>query len=224
MAMQAARREPEHWLERERRAPRDPKASGPRSGALAAASGWAFVACAAVAIGYGLWALYGSGSRLQTLDLLTETGMAPESSDPQRRGPVYLEPAMSPLRAVLHAAHAPVHSSRLQFEVALQDGEGRTLWRTPGFFGSRDDEASIVYTKTSLATFEITQGGPYFVHAQTSGSSMDDLREMTLELRRNVTRVNSRITWGFGLAALACLLVRLVVPGRRRPRLTLVPR
>jgi hypothetical protein len=34
---------------------------------LAGASGWAFVACAAVAIGYGLWTLCGSGGRVASL-------------------------------------------------------------------------------------------------------------------------------------------------------------
>jgi hypothetical protein len=44
---------------------------------------------------------------------------------------------------------------------------------------------------------------------------MDDLRGATLELRRNVTPVDSRIPWGFGLAAVACLIVNLGSTRRR---------
>jgi len=122
---------------------------------------------------------------------------------------------MNPLRAVLHAAYAPVGSTRLRYEIELVDAAGLRLWEKHGALGNKDDEASLVKTTTSLGDFDLAQAGAYFVRVRMAGGSMDHLRAATLELRRNVVRVDPRVTWGFGLAALACLILNLVASRRQ---------
>ncbi len=209
-----------HWMERKRAAASgNPPHGQPRS-ASARWSGWGFLLCAAVAVGYGLWALYGSGARVLNLEVTHAMEYVSTAPDAPRYGPLRLDPGMNPMRAVLGAAHAPVGSTRLHYELALEDAGGTHLWEARSFFGSRDDKASIVTTRTSLATFDVPRAGDYYVRVHSSGSSMDDLREATLELRRNVLPVDARIPWGFGLAALAFLISSLVAarvgPGSRR--------
>jgi hypothetical protein len=171
-------------------------------------SSWGFILFAGVAIGYGLWALYGSGKPVFKLDVTGELGRTdvPEA----RIGPIPLAPSLNPMRAILHASHAPVGSTRLGYEVSLEDAAGHVEWEATGSFGSRDDEASIVMTQTSLATFEVPRAGDYFIRIRPSGASMDDLRSGMLELRRGVAIVDARIPWGFGLAALVCLIASLI--------------
>jgi hypothetical protein len=195
---------PEHWLLDRARAERTTRIDRRRN-VLSTSCGWGFVACAAVAMGYGLWTLYGSGGRLASLDAMRPI-----------EAPVVLDPSMNPLRAVLHAAYAPVGSTRLRYEVELVDSAGTSVWEKRGALGNKDDEASIVMTHTSLADFDVARPGTHLVRVRFTDSSMDDLRQATLELRRNVVRVDTRITWGFGLAALACLAASLL-GSRRQP-------
>ena len=164
-----------------------------------------------LAIGYGLWALYGSGSKLSTLVV---PGAGPGAST--RLGPIALEPGMSPLRAILRAGHAPVGSTRIRYQIELVDPSGGRCWMREGSIGSRDDEASIVWTTTSLSTFDVATKGAHLVHVRFADGSMDDLREASVELRRNVARADRRVTWGFGLAAAGLLVTHLVI-ARRRP-------
>ncbi len=205
-----------HWMERERAAASGLPPHGQPRSALARWSGWGFLPCAAVAVGYGLWALYGSGVRVLSLDVTHAMEYVSAAPDAPRYGPLRLDPGMNPMRAVLRAAYAPVGSTRLRYEVALEDAGGARQWEAASFFGSRNDEASIVMTRTSLATYDVPQEGDYYVRVHSSGSSMDDLREASLELRRNVLPVDARIPWGFGLAALAFLVTSLVAE-RLRP-------
>lgn len=177
---------------------------------VAILSGWCFLMCAAVAIGYGLWTLYGSGRTVSTLDLASAEGAA---SCPTF-GPVSLTPEMNPLRAVLRTGFAPVGSLRLRYEIALNGPGGRTAWDKRGFLGSSDDDASIVSTTDRLLDFEVAQPGEYTIQALFPGGSMDDLREATIELRRNVARPNGRVVWGFALAAAASLAVSIVASRR----------
>ena len=211
---------PEPGFTERMRAARAAMASGPPAGSLVAWSGWGFVICAAVAIGYGLWTLYGSGARVALLDLSAgnpgASTTAPEGpgGTPGALGPIRLEPEMNPVRAVLRAAYAPVGSTRIRYEVAIVDAAERRVLEKRGAFGSSDDDASIVKTTASLGVFRLERTGEFFVRARMSGASMDDLRAASLELRRNVTPVDVRIPWGFGLAALACLIVNLVASRR----------
>ena len=175
-------------------------------------TGWGFLLCAVVAVGYGLGTLYGSGTRLATFDVTTVSGRTAETSI----GPILLDPMMNPLRVVLHAAYAPVGSTRIHHETTLVDETGRELWRRSGALGSNGDEAFVVRSTASLGDFELTRTGHYSIRMRTDRGSMDDLRDASLELRRNVRRVDPRIPWGFGLAALGCLIANLIAT-RRRP-------
>jgi hypothetical protein len=186
-----------------------PPPAGRRDPLLTTAS-LGFAVCAAIAIGYGLWALYGSGSELASLDV---PGAGRGSS--AVLGPIALEPRMNPLRAVLRAAHAPVGSARIRYEIELVDASGRPSWERKGSIGSHDDEASIVWTTTSLALFDVATAGEHFVRVRFADRGMDDLREAKVELRRNVTQVDARIPWSFGLASFACLIASVVLSHRR---------
>lgn len=185
---------------------------------LAAASGWAFVLFAAVAVGYGLWALYGSGERVAVLNVID----AEHGGGPGTFGPVRLEPGMSPVRVVLHTAYTPTGSTRLRYEVAVLDANGQPVLERRGALGNKDDEASLVKYTTSLGDFTVGAPGAYGARVAFDDRGMDDLREATLEMRRNAAPVDARITWGFGTAALASLLFNLLASrGRRwayRPR------
>ncbi len=221
--------EPEHWVEKRQQESQETPAPERPHDWVHATSGWGFLICAAAAIGYGVWALYASGRPVVRLDATDSSGSvasAPTAS-PQPSGtrpgppahalgPITLESKMNPLRAVLRAAHAPVGSTRLRYEIELEDASGRQLWKKQTALGNQDGDASIVETTTSLGDFEITRPGDYYVRVRIAEGSMDDLRKATLELRRNVVRPNPRITWGFGLIAVACLIVTLVA-SRHRP-------
>ncbi len=213
--MAPPRDEQPHWMERARQDALVRSRVGVPADPVERWSGWGLLVCAVIAIGYGLGTLYGSGTRALTLDVTRELEGARGSSTDARLGPFHLEPGMNPLRFILNASHAPLGSSRRRYELALEDDSGRALWNAKGSLGSRDDEASIVLTRTSLATFDVPKAGGYYVRVRGSGASMDDLRAATLELRRGVTRVDARIPWTFGVAAFLCLLARLFATNRR---------
>ena len=188
-------------------------------------TGWGFVLFAAIAVGYGLWTLYGSGSTVLGLDLASAASRprSPELAAPPASwigqpgatlGPFPLEPGMNPLRAVLNATYAPVGSTRIRFEIEIADLGGAPILAKQGALGSRDDDASIVRTTESLGDFRLAQAGGYFVRARITEDGMDDLRALSLELRRNVVPVDARIVWGFGIAAVVCLIVSHVVARR----------
>lgn len=189
--------------------------TGSRPDALARWSGWGFFVCALVAIGYGVGTLYGSGSRALAIDVTRELEGARGSSTDARLGPYKLDPAMNPMRFVLNASHAPLGASRRRYDLALEESAGGTLWRSAGALGSHDDVANLVITRTSLVTFDVPRAGEFWIRVRGSGSSMDDLRSATLELRRGVTRVDARIPWGFGIAAVLCLGANLLAAQRR---------
>lgn len=204
-------------------------AQEPRRNPLPAISGWCFVLCAATAIGYGLWGLYGSGESVGSFDVRPESEDARHlpSADGSATscptfGPIPLDPQANPFRAVLSAGYAPVGSTRARYEVAMLDEAGRTLWDKRGTLGNTDDEASFVRTTSSLIEFEVEAAGAYTLQVRFAEGSMDDLREATLELRGGIVRADPRITWGFGLAALAFLGLSLV-PSRREPFLDAAP-
>lgn len=170
-----------------------------------------FVVCTLVAVGHGLWALYGSGSRLSFLEIPGADRGASVSL-----GPVALDPGMNPLRAILRTGHAPVGSTRIRYRIEMVDVSGRPAWLKEGSIGSTDDEASIVWSTASLAMFEIPARGTYVLQVAFSDLGMDDLRRASIELRRNVAPVDARIPWTFGVAA-AVLLVTHIVLSRRGP-------
>ena len=165
-------------------------------------SRWALVLGVGVALGHVVWALYGSGERMAMLDV----HQVPEAAA------LDLSAAMSPLRVVLHAGYAPVGSSRLRYEAALDAPDGQRVWEATGRVGSGDDEASFVRQTMVLGTVEIAEPGVHRLSIRFGGSSMDDLREARLELRRNVAAVDPRVAWGGGMLAIGGLLGSLLIP------------
>lgn len=222
--MAEPREELVHWMEREARARAVAPPAALPPDPLARWSGWGFLLCAIIAIGSGVGTLYGSGTRALVVDVTRELEGARGSSTDIRLGPYRLDPEMNPMRFVLNASHAPLGSQRRRYELSLEDPQKVELWRSSGALGSHDDEASIVMTRTSLVTFDAPRKADYWIRVRGSGSSMDDLRAATLELRRNVTRLDTRIPWTFGIAAIACLLANLLTAQRRARTQGLAPR
>jgi hypothetical protein len=192
---------------------------------LAAWTGWAFVLCTAVTIGYGLWTVYGSGTRIVLLNLLdgTKAGSPSSTSPPPDIGPINiplgpigLAKEMNPLRAVLRAAYAPVGSTRIQYQLTIVDDADKPVLEKDGVLGNPNDHAPLVRTTTSLGDFTLVRPRAYFVRVRMAGGSTDNLRGATLELRSNVLPVDARIPWGFGILALGCLILNRVA-SRGRP-------
>lgn len=192
-----------------------------RRNPLIAIGGWGFVLFAAAAVGYGLWALYGSGESVANFDVRPEAAVGPPRAPAGEPpcltfGPVALDPSLNPHRAVLRAGYAPVGSQRVRYEIAMKDRDGRALWDERGALGNKDDEASFVRTTESLLEFDVESGGIYTFEVRYPEGSMDDLREASLELRGAIVRVDGRITWTLGLLAFACLVLNLVA-SRNQP-------
>jgi len=186
-----------------------------RRNPLIAIGGWGFVLFGAAAISYGLWALYGSGESVALFDVRPEAAVgpptAPSSDAPCLTfGPVALDPALNPHRAIFRAGYAPVGSTRVRYEIAMKARDGRVLWDERGALGSMNDEASFVRTSASLLEFDVESGGVYTFEVRYPEGSMDDLREASLELRGAIVRVDGRVTWTLGLVAFACLLLNLI--------------
>jgi hypothetical protein len=186
-------------------------------------SGWGFLLCAGAAVGHVLWTLSGSGEPAVSLDVMaaaTPGGSVPapgakphEALETCRTfGPVTLTPAMNPIRAVLATGYTPVGASRARFQIALLDDRGQTLWDRRGVLGGASDDANFVTSTTRLVDFTVERRGAYVFEVGFPEGSQDDLREARIELRRGAAPVDRRVTWGFGLAALACLLVNLLSP------------
>lgn len=182
-------------------------------------SGWGFLLCAGVVAGHVVWTLYASSEPAMALDVITAapTG-APavaghETAETCRTfGPFTLTPSMNPIRAVLATGYTPVGAKRSRFQVALLDDRGRAVWDRRGVIGGSGDDANFVTSDTRLVDFTIERPGTYSFEVGFPEGSQDDLREARIELRRSAAPFDPRITWGFGLAALACLLVNLLSP------------
>ena len=97
-------------------------------------------------------------------------------------------------------------------EVALLDDRGRAVWDRHGVIGGAGDDASFVTNTTRLVDFTVERPGPYSFQVGFPEGSQDDLREARIELRHGAAPFDPRVTWGFGLAAFACLLVNLLSP------------
>ena len=183
-------------------------------------SGWGFLLCAGVVAGHVAWTLYASNEPALTLDVISaaSSGALPvtahhEPAETCRTfGPVTLTPTMNPIRAVLATGYTPVGASRTRFQVALLDDRGRVVWDRRGAIGGAREDATFVTSDTRLVDFTVERPGTYFFEVGFPEETQDDLREARIELRHGATAFDPRIMWGFGLAALACLLVNLLSP------------
>ena len=192
---------------------REATSDDPERSMLPTATAWCTVLCAAVAIGYSLWAAHGSGHLVASIQVAGQGAGVPPSTNGAACpsfGPVPLSPAMNPLRAVLHTEYAPFGATRLRYEIALSGSDGPTLWDERGVLGSESDDAPTVIATHRLLDFEIPEQGEYSLQASFPGTSLDDLREASLEIRGNVAHADPRITWGFGLASAASLIAYLL--------------
>ena len=185
-------------------------------------SGWGFLLCAGVVAGHMVWTLSTASEPALTLDVISAApGGAPAPATATARepaetcrtfGPVTLTPAMNPIRTVLATGFTPAGTTRTRFRVALLDDRGRAVWDRRGVVGGSGNDASFVTNATRLLDFTVERPGTYSFEVGFPEGSQDDLREARIEISRGVTPFDRRITWGFGLAALACLLVNLLSP------------
>jgi len=183
-------------------------------------SGWGFLLCAGVVAGHVVWTLYASNEPAVTLDVISAASSGAPAATMHREpaetcrtfGPVTLTPAMNPIRAVLATGYTPVGPGRTRFQVALLDDRGNAVWDRRGVIGGSRDDASFVTSDTRLVDFTVERPGTYTFEVGFPEGSQDDLREARVELRHGTAPFDRRVTWGFGLAALACLLVNLLSP------------
>jgi hypothetical protein len=185
-------------------------------------SGWGFLLCAGVVAGHVAWTLYASSEPVVMLDVIaaaTGGSTSPPSASSHEPiescrtfGPIHLTPAMNPIRAVLATGYTPVGANRTPFRIALLDDQGRAVWDRHGVVGGSDENANFVSSDTRLVDFRVERPGTWFFEVGFPEGSQDDLREARIELRRDAPPFDPRVTGGFGLAALACLLVSLLSP------------
>ena len=187
-------------------------------------SGGGFLLFAGIAVGHAVWTLYGSNEPAATIDVITAAttaAAAPSRSAAKAHepvetcrtfGPITLTPAMNPIRAVLATGYTPVGPGRTHFQVALLDDRGRPVWDRRGVVGGTGADENFVTSAARLVDFTVERPGAYSFEVGFPDGSQDDLREARIELRRGSTPIDARVTWGFGLAALACLLVNLLSP------------
>lgn len=183
-------------------------------------SGWGFLLCAGVVAGHVAWTLYASNEPAVMLDVIaaasTGARAATNGHEPAETcrtfGPVTLTPAMNPIRAVLATGYTPVGTARTHFEVAMLDDRGRAVWDRRGVVGGAGNDANFVTSDTRLVDFTVERPGTYSFEVGFPEGSQDDLREARVELHHGAAPFDRRVTWGFGLAALACLLVNLLSP------------
>jgi hypothetical protein len=195
-----------------------------RMRADAAWTGWCFVLCTTVAVAYGLWVLYGTGTPVVSLDLLQHgkpaAAPAPDADFGPINiplGPIGLAREMNPLRAVLRTAFAPIGGTRIHYQIAIVDDADQPVLESQGDLERHEENTPIVRATTNLGDFRLTRQCPYFVRAQTTGGSLDDLRGAKLELRRNTLPVDARIPWAAGLAALAFLIANRIAARAATP-------
>ena len=187
-------------------------------------SGLGVLLFAGIAIGYAGWSMYGATEPTAILDVVGAVAANP-GPPPMRRpgsvaatescrlfGPIFLTPAMNPIRADLEAGYSPVGRTRGSFMIAMLDANGRTLWERRGTIGSPRDDGTFVTSSAQLVDFSIDHAGGYTFEVGFPEGSLDDLREARIEIRRARSPIDHRVTWGFGLASLACLLVNLLSP------------
>lgn len=186
-------------------------------------SGWGFLLCAGVVAGHVVWTLHGASEPAVTVDVIAAAVASASAPAPSTRahesaescrtfGPVTLTPTMNPIRAVLATGYTPVGASRTRFQVALLDDRGHPVWDRHGVIGGPGDGASFVTSETRLVDFTVERPGVYSFDVGFPDGSQDELREARVELSRSAAPFDPRVTWGFGLAALACLLVNLLSP------------
>lgn len=193
----------------------------PQTSPFAIASAWCGVLCAVIAVGHLAWTRFGSGEVAASFDVVSRVPSMPAPGVPPAPapqltcasfGPAALSPEMNALRAVLYAGYVPAGSARGSYEIAMLDDAGRTVWSERGSIGNPDDDASFVATRIPLLDFEVDHAGPYTFEVSLPEGGADELRDARLEVRQGLAQVDPRITWGFGLAAVVCLLLALLAP------------
>lgn len=159
------------------------------------------VGCALIAIATALYVAstqYWSGQKVADLDI--RSGSAS----------VALEPAMSPVRVILHRAGRRLHrSERAQVEVTLRDASGAALWSEHKSWRGRSSNGKSRGSGTSasvLHTFDVPAAGEYRFESVIDVPGDFVPRELRLEVRRHVARVNSTIVWTGVIGAAVTLL------------------
>jgi hypothetical protein len=199
--------------------------AGPtQRGVAAAVSGLAVAVLGTVAVWHSIVALYASGQSVARLSVqegeaLTLPGVTLSRNGPRatRVGPVELSPAMNPLRLVLHAGYTPRVGNRMRYRIAMVSPDGTHVWEERRFLGG-DEDASYVQSSSVVRTFDVAAPDLYSFEITVDFMTLDDLNTASLEVRRNVARVNAGLIALCSIGAVGALVVHLVSRSGGPPR------
>lgn len=177
--------------------------------------GWLILLAVAAGMFYGYYVIKLSGSNVGEYALQDSAG-----SQAQQLGPIELSPDMNPLRVNLHfdAGTSKTRRDIVRYEIALHNASGETIWQERDEYRKSEDSTSNVPKSmtTSVRQFQVQQEGEYGLEASVRpiGSGVI-VKDVTLELRRNVAGYSMPVVAGIGGV---CLLgIILAVVGRKRP-------
>lgn len=177
--------------------------------------GWLILLSVAAGMFYGYYVIKLSGSNVG------EYALEDSGGSPARQiGPIELSPDMNPLRLNLHFDAGTTRTRRdiVRYEIELRDASGETIWQERDEYRKSEDSTSNVPKSmtTSVRQFQVQQDGEYSFEASVRpiGSGVI-VKEVFLELRRNVTGYSMPVVAGIGGACLLGFI--LAVVGRKRP-------
>lgn len=174
--------------------------------------GWLILLAVAAGMFYVYYVLQLSGSEIGEYPLEINGGV-----HDQQIGPVELSPEMNPLRATFHTEVRMRRSGRgdLRYEFAVRDPSGNVVWQEDGRTRlSESDSSKRTRAKHfSSGRFNVEQADDYDLEVSVR-SSRTDLREASLELRRNAAGYSMPVLAGIGGAGLLGLILALV--GRKK--------
>lgn len=129
---------------------------------------------------------------------------------------VALDPAMNPVRVILHRSGPRLRrTDRTSVDVTLRDAAGAELWTEHQSWSGRTSKSkshSSGRKKSSsvLATFDVPAAGEYRFETTVQAPEGYAPRELRLEVRRQVARVNPTIVWTGVIGAVVVLLAGIV--------------
>lgn len=163
------------------------------------------IGCVVIAIATGFYVAstqFWSGTKVADLDV--RGGSAT----------VALEPAMNPVRVILHREGRRLRSrERAGVEITLRDAAGAGVWTERKDWRGRSSKSNSRGSGRSssiLTTFDVAAPGEYRFESAFHASDGYEPSELRLEVRRQVSRVNSVIVWTGVIGAAFALVVGIV--------------